>query len=69
MPEKKDDRVERILDMYCLDAVRIAAGTEDDDSAEDINFPCYTDELQARGFAQHFLSMDLVTYLLKCLFP
>ena len=36
-------------------------GTEDDDSAEDINFPCYTDELHARGFAQHSLSMDLPT--------
>ena len=49
--------------MYCLDAVRIAAGTEDDDSAEDINFPCYTDdhELHARGFVQHSLSMDLPT--------
>ena len=31
---KKDDHVERILGMYCLDAVRNAAGTEDDDSAE-----------------------------------
>ena len=47
--------------VYCLDAVRIAAGTEDDDSAEDINFPCYTDELHARGLVQHSLSMDLPT--------
>ena len=37
-----------------------AAGTEDDDSA-DINFPCYTDGLQSRGFFQHSLSMDLPT--------
>ena len=42
-------------------AVLTAAGTEDDDSAEDINFPCYSDELHARGFVQHSLSMDLPT--------
>ena len=47
--------------MCRLDAVRIAAGTEDDYSAEDINFPCYTDELHTRGTVQHSLSMDLPT--------
>ena len=55
--------------MYCLDAVRIAAGTEDDDSAEDINFLCYTDELHTCGFVQHSRSVHGPTYLLKCLFP
>ena len=47
--------------MYCLGTVRIAAGTEDNVSAEDINFPCHTDELHARGFVQHSLSVDLPT--------
>ena len=45
---KKNDLVERILGMCRLGVVRTAAGTEDDDSAEEINLPYCTDELKEK---------------------
>ena len=57
MPEKK--MIVSSGSWVCTVLTLSAAGTEDDDSAKDISFPCYTDDLHARGSVHHSLSMDL----------
>ena len=54
--------------MYCLDAVRIAAGTEDDESAEDMDFSLLHGRAPRTRICSAF-SVHGLTYLLKCLFP